>query len=338
MRQISNDMARITDYIRSIFNRDNHVLSYNRGGYIPDWSINAHKFGDTIYLNLIEILTSIYAEVEWSSINETAKYKAWRKFVDTHGQRLLTQLLYKADGFCVIGYDAELDEMTNKEQWRFYELPKTAWRVESDAEEVRVECVSPSQRFYVLKSPAMEATGKSERLLCDGAIRLVDAVLNGAMTTAERLGAYVVMTPTNDNFNGAMLKEEKDDLEKELEKEYGMLSKQKQIMVLPRPMSSQVVSLASVDSKMNDKLRAAILVMADRIKVPANQIAIIDANSSKSLGNGTELREGDTAKYRSFRRLLNSTFYDMATELGLHVDYTIENEPVTTQGQQIEQQ
>jgi hypothetical protein len=102
-------------------------------------------------------------------------------------------------------------------------------------------------------------------------------------------------------------------------------------------MDTEVVSLANVDIRMNDKARLAILAIADRLKVPANQIGIIDANSSKTLSNGTELREGDLAKYRSFRRLLNATFYDMATELGMQVNYTLENEPKTVQGQTIEQ-
>jgi hypothetical protein len=61
--------------------------------------------------------------------------------------------------------------------------------------------------------------------------------------------------------------------------------------------------------------------------VPANQVGIIDANSSKSFANGSELREGDITKYRNFRRLLSFTFYQMAEDLGLQVDYIIENEP-----------
>lgn len=327
---------KIWDSIKAAFSgNDNHVISYNRGGYIPNWDVSKHKFGETIYLNIVEILTSIYAEVVWTAQTETPKYKAWKKYLDRNGQRILTQLLFNDSGFCVVGYDSELTE--GVETWRFYELPNTEWHIVSNTQEVRVECNNPAQRYYVLKSPTMEAIGRSEHNLCKGYIALIDAVLNGATTTAERLGAYVVMSPTADNFGGELLKEEKDELEKELQKEYGMLSKQKQIMVLPRPMQSNVVSLAAVDAKMDVKLRAAVLAIADRLKVPANQIALIDANSSKALSNGSELREGDTAKYRSFRRLLNSTFYDMATELGLRVDYTIENEPQTIQGQQIEQ-
>ena len=79
----------------------------------------------------------------------------------------------------------------------------------------------------------------------------------------------------------------------------------------------------------------AVKIICDRIKVPANQVALINASSGFS--NGTELREGEIAKYRSFRRFLNATLYDFAAEIGLQVDYTIENEPLTNQGQQIEQ-
>lgn len=335
MRIFAAEM-KIMDYIRGVFGiADNHVLTYNHGGYIPSLEISTHKFGEMIYLDIVEILTSLYTEVIWESNSNTPKYKAWKKWVDRNGQRVLTQLLFGCNGFCVVGYD-RVEDMDGAESWRFYELPADDYTKKTTRNETRIECKNKDQRYYVLKSPAMEAVGRSDRDLCDGCIRMIDAVLNGATTTAERLGAYVVMSPKNDEFGGTMLKEDKEELEKELAKEYGMLSKQKQIMTLPRPMDAAVVSLAAVDTKMNDKLRAAVLAIADRIKVPANQIALIDANASKSLSNGTELREGDMAKYRSFRRLLNCTFYDMAEELGMQVDYTIENEPRSVQGQTIE--
>ena len=74
----------------------------------------------------------------------------------------------------------------------------------------------------------------------------------------------------------------------------------------------------------------AVLAICDRMKVPANQVAIIDANSSKSLSNGSELREGDFNKYQSFERLLNRTFVQMAQAYGMTVDYTIYNKPIRT--------
>lgn len=327
---------KITDYIRNLFATDNHVLIYKRNGYIPGLELTKHKFGEMIYLNIVEIKTSLYNEVIWSSVNDTPKYRAWKAFVDRQGYRTLTQLLTSHAGFCVIGYDSEIDEFTQQEKWRFYELPASEYHIESTTEAIAIVCNNPAQRYYVLKDETLEVCGRSTRDMSDGCIKMIDAVMNGATTTAERLGAYVVMSPKQDNFGGVLTDQDKDELEKEMTREYGMLSKQKQIMLMPRPMDSQIVSLAAVDTKMNDKLRAAVLSIADRLKVPANQIALIDGGQSKSFANGTEYREGDLAKYRSFRRMLNATLYDMAVELGLRVDYTIENEPKSVQGQKIE--
>lgn len=329
---------KIWDNIKARFSKSNHVLWWRgAAGFMPDWEISKHKFGETMYLNIVEMLTDIFAEVTFTQVGvtePTAKFIAWRNWVQRNGQRILVQL-YRDKGYAVIGYDALIDE-SGSAQWRFYELGTDAYVVRRKDDVEYVECKDQMQKFYVLKSPTFEAVGKSDHSLCEPFIKMLDAVLNGATTTSERLGAYVVMTPKSDNFGGVLEQDEKDEIEKEIQREYGMLSKQKQVMVLPRPMDSNIVSLAGVDIKMQDKARTALLGIADRIKVPANQIAFIDANSSKSLSNGTELREGDMAKYRQFRRVLNATFYDMAHELGMRIDYTIENEPKSVQGQQIE--
>ena len=113
-----------------------------------------------------------------------------------------------------------------------------------------------------------------------------------------------------------------------MRKEYGSLSNQSNIMLLPREMSWQTINLAGLDLKMQEKVKIAILAIVDRIKIPANQVAIIDAQSSKQLANGSEMREGDKLKYKSFRRLFERTFADMAREYGLRIDYIIEGEPI----------
>ena len=332
---------KILDNIRAAINRrDNHTIRYYGYGYVPEFSVSCHPFGETLFLNIVEILTDIYAEVEWQQLGvtqPTAMFTAWRDWAYRNGQRILVKL-YRDKGYCVIGWRSDLTT-DGKVTYAFYEIPDKDYTTKrlKDGREV-VELKDNSQNYYVLKSPTFEAVGMSDHKLCEPFIKMLDAVLNGATTTAERLGAYVLMSPQSDNFGGVLEKSEKEELEQATTREYGMLSRQKQIMLMPRPMQSQVISLAGVDTKMQDKARTAILGIADRIKVPANQIAFIDANSSKSLSNGTELREGDLSKYRQFRRVLNATFYDMAKELGMSVNYTIENEPLTVQGQQIEQQ
>jgi hypothetical protein len=207
-----------------------------------------------------------------------------------------------------------------------------------------VQIVRPKDetlQYYVLKSPTFEQTGESDEHLCSPFIKYIDNALNASNTICERLGTFVIVspkTPASAPMLTALNEKQKKDMEQALQTEYGALRKQNQVMLLPNEVATNVVNLAGLDLKTNERVRTAILAICDRIKVPANQVAVIDANSSKSLSNGTELREGDLAKYRSFRRLLNATLWDMATELGLSVDYTIENEPKTVQGQSIEQQ
>jgi hypothetical protein len=104
-------------------------------------------------------------------------------------------------------------------------------------------------------------------------------------------------------------------------------------MLLPREMSWQTINLAGLDLKMQEKVKTAILAIVDRIKIPANQVAIIDAQSSKALANGGEIREGDKLKYKTFRRLFERTFVDMSTYYGLSIQYVIDGEPIGESGE-----
>lgn len=332
---------KIWDNIRAALNRrDNHTLRYWGTGYMPQWDMACHKFGESIFINIVEILTDIFAEVEWQQVgvNEpTAKFKAWRDWVYRNGQRILVNL-YRGKGYVVVGWKADI-AADGAVSYAFYEIPDKDYTTQilQDGRQV-VRLLDNMQQFYVLKTPTFEATGMSDHDLCKPFISMLDAVLNGSTTISERLGAFVLLSPKQDAFQGVLVESEKKDLEEQTQKEYGMLSRQKQVMLMPRPMDAQIVSLANLDIKMKERADTAILAMVDRLKIPANQVAIIDGGQAKAFANGTEYREGDLAKYRQFRRVLNATFYDMARELGMQVDYTIENEPLTTQGQQIEQQ
>lgn len=326
---------KLADNIRALFNRkQNHVLLQT--GYTPfEWSTSCMPFGECLYLNITELITDIYSEVIWSARlgYDTPKFRAWKSFVDRNGQRILGQLLNKA-GFAVIAW-RRFDE-----DFVFWQMRTDEYEVNAQQDEVIIKAKDPNVSYFVLRSPTLEATGKSDKDWCKPFVKYLDNVLNGSNTVSERMGVFVAASP-RDPANAPMVttlgEAEKKELERQLQNEYGSLHRQNIAMLLPRPMDFQTINLAGLDQKTAEKAKLAILAICDRLKVPANQVAIIDANSSKSLSNGTELREGDLTKYRTFRRLLNSTWFDMATEVGLHVDYTIENEPKTVQGQTIEQ-
>ena len=160
--------------------------------------------------------------------------------------------------------------------------------------------------------------------------------MNGSATVSKRLGAVVVASPKNlNNAPTAVVlsDEQKKKLEKDMREDYGALNKQSNLMILPREMTWQTINLAGLDLKMQEKVKTAILAIVDRIKIPANQVAIIDAQSSKQLANGGEIREGDKLKYKTFKRLFERTFVDMATYYGLKISYEVDGEPVGESGE-----
>lgn len=327
----------ILDYIRArVQHRRRQIIKSGDGGAV-DWRLSDYKYGETIYLNAVEILTDIYSEVEWHAVAglETRKFKAWKTFLQYNGQRLLTRLFF-GDGYTVIGW-----RITTDGEFVFWEMRKREYQNTTEDGVTICRPLDESVSCYVLKSPTFDSTGCGDYEYCKPYIKLLDNLLNGANTVAERLGAVVLMSPSQDPqgmVSGELRKEEKEELEGEIQKDYGMLHRQRSLMILRRPMDAHVINLAGLDSRLNEKAKLAICAICDRIKVPANQISILDVQAARSLSNGGELHEGDLAKYRNFRRLLNATYYDMAVEIGLHVDYTIENEPKTTDGENIEQQ
>lgn len=312
---------KITDQIKEAFRRGSNILL--RRNYVPfsNWCEARMPFGVVIFQNIVEILTDIANDVTFVSKDskDAVSFAEFKAFFDAWGKFILTRLFL--DGFVVIG----------KRPFGGYKvLECNEYRVLSDKDGSKVEALDKDTQVYVMRSECWLQRQMSDRQFLNPFIEFLDNVLNASNTASARLGNLVVASPRNaNNAPAAMVlrKDEKDELEKEIEKEYGGLREQKQIMLLPREMQFQVISLAAMDLKTAEKAKLAILAICDRIKVPANQVAIVDANSSKTLANGSELREGDFAKYQSFERLLNQTFVKMAQESGLNVDYTIYNKP-----------
>lgn len=331
--------VKIKDFIQGMFNRkEYHVLKHGSYYASLDWQVDRMPFGETIYLNIVELLTDLYSSLTWTTTLVTPLYEAWKAFVDTQGRRILEQLLTKK-GYAVIAWRAVIDGNNGMTSYLFWQLKESDYNEVIKGDEVVIVPNDKTISYYVLKSPTYECTGKGDHEWCKPYIKFLDNVLNGSNTISERLGTFIIATPATPSgaatfsvFN----EKQKKELESELQKQYGSLAHQRQIMVLPNGMTFETINLAGLDQKTNDKARLAICAICDRIKVPANQVAIIDSNASKALSNGTELREGDLSKYRSFRRLVDATLYDMATEIGLRVDYVIDNEPKTVQGQTIE--
>lgn len=283
------------------------------------------NFANVIFYNICDLLTDISAAVEFRyKGGDLQLFAGFKTFFDSWGKYVLNALF--KNGFVVIG-------RRKGDTW-FWVLDPSEYTLNTtNGGLLKVYPNRDDVEIYVMSSQTMKLEGKSDREMLQPFLRYLDNVLNGSNTVSERMGTLVVMSPQQASgvpVSTILTEKDKERIEKEIggnDSKYGYLRNQKSMLLLPNAMNIQTINLAGMDNRMQEKVRTAILAICDRIKVPANQVAIIDANSSKMLANGTELREGDLSKYRNFRRLLNVTFYQMAIDLGLDVDYTIENEP-----------
>ena len=161
-------------------------------------------------------------------------------------------------------------------------------------------------------------------------LEMLNNVLNASNTITKKLGVSIFATPrtvSGMNTVQKLLPKEIQEIEKSTEKNYGALDTQKIIHFLSDDLRFEVINLAGQNLGLEEKLRVAVLAIVDKIKVPANQISLIDANTSKAFANGSEILEGDFQKYQSFERLLVSTFVELAKLLQIEITYTIYNKP-----------
>ena len=327
---------RIIDEIKRRFFRAGEVISWWGGrSWFNDWGFCKHKFAEVIWYNICDILTDLIEDVKLQNEGVTdatlQKYVAFKVFVYAHGKQVLQRLF--DEGYVVIGY--------NKKVNVFWQMREREYTKITEDEAIVVKPKNEEDvRAYVMKSSTFASYSKSDRAMCKGFLDFLDDVLNASATVSKRLGAVVVASPknlTNAPTATVLSKEAKKEMEEEMRRDYGALSSQSNLMILPREMSWQVINLAGLELRMQEKVKTAILAIVDRIKIPANQVAIIDAQGSKQLANGSEIREGDKLKYKTFRRLFERTFVDMARDYGIRISYTIDGEPIGESGQVIAQ-
>ena len=293
--------------------------------------ITCHPFGDTIFRNIVELLTDLTNDVEWVNLRRTGnlRFAEFKVFFERDGQLALWRV-YRY-GYAVVG-------VKDGDSPRFRLFDDNEWKKERATNGIdRIVSKVDGWKCYVMQSEIFREEVKSDYDLCRPFVTFLDNIYNASNTTTERLGTFIVASPETPNGYPTpvtLSKPEKEDLEKEIATQYGALNKQRQIMLLPRGMRFEVVGMDGIDRKLNEKVRSCVLAICDRVKVPANQVAIIDANSAKTLANGTELREGDYNKYQSFERLLNHTFVRLADEMGMSVSYNIYNKPIRANGNQ----
>lgn len=308
---------KVLDKLRDFLGRHKYNVLGTYG--VTNWGeCSRFQFGEGIFRNIVELLTDVSNDVEWISLSngQSVKFAEFCTFFERDAKQILWR--YFKNGFAVIGEkNGQYRLLDSNEYYQTCSLNKK-----------EIFPLDKEMNVYVFVSDLYKEEGKSDYQICLPYIKYLDNILNASNTSTEKLGTFIVATPETPNgspVSVSLNEEQKDALEKQIQNDYGALSTQKHIMLLPRGMNFQTVSLEGVNRDIESKVRMAILFIADRIKVPANQIAMIDAESSKALSNGSEIKAGDLMKYKSFERLLNNTFVNFTKAIDLKTTYSVYN-------------
>ena len=300
---------------------DYSFISKQNGNFqLNDFSEAIEEFSNVIYMNIIELLTDIANDVTFvNKSGDAMLFAEFNTFFNDDGQEALNRLFI--DGFAVVAFQ-------NK---TFNLLDSTEYTINARGQILAQSKNYKNAEIYLLKSDSFRMYGKSDKVFLAGFLKYLNNVLNASNTTTARLGSLIMATPAqaaNSPIMASLTANEKQEAETEISENYGGLKNQKQILIWRNAMNFTTVNLAGLDSRTIDKAKFAIQAICDRIKIPANQVAIIETSASNGLSNGGEMREGDLLKYKTFERLLNKTFVKMARDLDLNVDYSIYNKPV----------
>lgn len=287
---------------------------------LHDFSEPRETFADVLFMNIVEGLTDLTNDTTLLlKKGDVSKFADLKVFFDTDSQRLLNRLFIK--GFVVvIGQTTGLAILEDNE-----------YSIDSNG---NVNLKGTKYRgcpVYVVKSDCYTTNGMSDRAMLNGWLKYVENVMNASNTTTARLGSVIMASPkpqSSMNTGASLTVAEKEKIETDISENYGGLKSQKQILIWQKPMDFVTINLAALDNKVIDKAKFAVTVIADRLKFPANQVALIESTSnSNSLASGTQVQEGDLLKYKTFERLINKTFVRMAEDLELIIDFTIYNKP-----------
>ena len=319
-----------TNFINSTYDRvKNYFISLKPLNYIPvrknersyDIAIGNLNFAQVVFENICDILVDLVSDttLELKSGNSQTFY-AFNRFFNRDGKRAMIDIFKY--GYIVIGYkDGAFNLLDSDDYYKVKNSKKlefkhrdTNWGGEIIVFEGEHHRIYDMSHLEKLK-PFLE---------------MLNNILNASNTVTKKLGVAVFATPrTTSGMNTVqkLLPKEIQDLEKSTEKNYGALDTQKIIHFLSDDLRIEVINLAGQNLGLEEKLRVAVLAIADKIKIPANQVSLIDSNTSKAFANGSEISEGDFQKYQSFERLLVSTFIELAKMLQIDVTYTIYNKP-----------
>ncbi|HNX89678.1 MAG TPA: phage portal protein [Paludibacteraceae bacterium] len=172
-----------------------------------------------------------------------------------------------------------------------------------------------NQPLDVFYSDTYEVFGMSDGIMLKDTLKAIDSALNANQTIIKRLGVVVTGTPEQPSQNPQMVQmdgDEKDEMEKEIQNDYGMLEEQKQFLLFRRPMKLQRIALGGKDLMITETVETFTKILCDATNIPYDVMAM----SGQSTFNNMEQAEKsmqDTAeefvsKIWTFLKVMNIDF------------------------------
>jgi hypothetical protein len=308
----------------------NYFLSLRPLNYIPvrkneksyDINIGDLDFAKVVFENVCDILVDLVSDTTLELKSGNIKtFQAFNKFFNRDGKRAMIDIF--KNGYIVIGYkDKNFNLLSTDDYYKT-----------TDGKRLEFKHRDPNWKgeIIVFEGEHHRIYDMSHLEKLKPFLEMLNNVLNASNTVTKKLGVSIFATPrtvSGMNTVQKLLPKEIQELEKSTEKNYGSLDTQKIIHFLSDDLRIEVINLAGQNLGLEEKLKVAVLAIADKIKCPANQISLIDANTSKAFANGSEITASDFQKYQSFERLLVSTFVELANMLQIDITYTIYNKPI----------
>jgi len=289
---------------------------------LGDTGIGMMDFGSLIFNNITDLVTDLVNDtILFFEGGDRDLFREFDTFVKLYGDSVLS-MIYEY-GYVVVGQN----EFSN----RFFLMQPLEFRFVDKPRGLKVVPEIPNTICHVLFSQKYFEKQASHKQLLNPILRYLNNILNGSNTIAERLGNLIVISPKQPATMAmpvVMDEGTRTDIEDRLGKGYGSMPSQRQALILNKPVDISPIGLSASDRESLNKARFCIEIIIDAIKVPASQVAVLQAAGGKSsLSNGGEIREGDSLRFATYERMFNQIFMNWAEIMGLRINYEISNKP-----------
>ena len=281
-----------------------------------------------IFYQLFMIIADVFAEAEFTFTNQSRnrnlpkKYLEW--FKNSSAKTMWDLLQY---GYTAVAYSNDRFITINHKWLSLGQDGKVILPAAIIYKGVTYQ-IDP-MFTYCMTTETFDIFQLSDFDLLEPFFRLIDSTFSNTQSAMEAGGKVLMISPAGgDAHTSAYLDPlQKKEWEESFNDDY--VNSDKSIVSTffsNIPALVNEIDLTALSQNTMLTVKDLILLLAGHLRIPANQIPIIDANTSHGFSNGGELLLGDTLKYKTVKRLM-TYFVDIAAAFGMTATYILKNDP-----------